>query len=646
MKTDLKESDDHSARVLKATEELLNELESTNNRQTQFSKRIISQISFFLGLLLIALILENYFISDLVNLPNPIAAGFGAFTCLFVGSYLKSDKVSYLKSLSIGLLCLVTYLFAVYINKSLPINLLPGVIAFISVITAPEISLVVCIISISASALVLFDPLYGVSSSAASRFIVANAYLLVVMQLLTRNQTRLKKTTLNAMSGLKGIAENLGLELEEMTLQRNMALDFDPETRLLNKDSFRKRVSTKLKSRSFNHPVIIVRVEIIPLIESLRGLSIKSYNEIILRISSALNTFSKSGHVGRDSKWEFLVSRDVGDSEVDFKNELGHLISDLNHIMKSSHSFLNNRIRTGVAVWSSDGKTFGEVSRATEDALVFAHLNNSSEPIWYEPSLRSKIEDLHLLADSIDSGLNNHEFFFEYQPTVDSNSSEIEFYECLMRWNHPRLGRLPPARFIPLSIETGHIVSLTIWSLLEGEALSRKFNDDKTKLQRFSINIPPAFLKWCLRNPNDAEQFFNGLSLIPSSIILEVTEESFLDYEPEMIDLFVNLKTRGFLIALDDFGSGYSSLSLVTHLPLDYLKIDRSLVVGIHASERQKKTFGAIINLAKDLGIKVISEGVEEREELNVISELGVDFVQGYLISKPLPTPYFDGKSH
>lgn len=629
-------TDDSKLKILQEAGELISELESANNSQAKISLRNVAFACMAVGLIFMGLLVQIYIRGDGVGPVTPMASGL-TILVLFFGSFFLSRKkhLNPKDTLALGLLTVFVYLVGVWLNKSLPINLLPVVIAFISILTTSGVALILGAVVLVFSGLVLYDPVHGVNYAIAARILMANTILLGVFQLYSRNYQRLASTTLDVTMGLKKITETLSKELVTTTQERDSARERDAETGLLNQTAFKKTIRNVLSLRAAHKPLVFFRLEIVQVAESLRGLSDPVYFELLEKVAKKITQFAGEGAVTRLSKWEFLAYRDVGASEEDFRDDLLALINDLKQVLRSTGSSFPNKLRTGVAIWPDDGTSLEDVLSATEIALVHAHQIASSRPAWFQAPMRAQIDELRQLSEKIRPGIEAGEFYFEYQPVVGKALNSVEFYECLIRWKNPTLGILSPARFIPLAIEYGHIIPLTVWSIRQAVQVSNGIRWDTGQTIRLSVNIAPSFITWVLKNKNRATELFDALAFSAGSIILEITEESFMDASEEVVSLLEELKTKGFMIALDDFGAGYSSLSKVATLPLDYLKMDMSLVAGIEKFEKKQKTYEAMTRLGQKLGIKVVSEGVETQAELDVISKMGVDFIQGFLIARP-----------
>jgi diguanylate cyclase (GGDEF)-like protein len=243
-------------------------------------------------------------------------------------------------------------------------------------------------------------------------------------------------------------------------------------------------------------------------------------------------------------------------------------------------------------------------------------------------------EDLRLMRDlpgAIDAG----EFYFVYQPQYSHKKASFTGAEILTRWRHPELGEISPARFIPLAEKTGMITPLTIQILIEAskmfDALS-KIGQEKFSL---AVNISPQVLME--KSFLETIQFIvEQYELKGKNLTFEIMEDTLPNNLDKFITLLQNIRKMGITIAIDDYGTGHTSLKYLMTLPVDYLKIDRSFVKDIHHDKRTFKLFKTIIDIARTLNLKVIAEGVEVEEEDQILRKLNNITVQGYLYAKPL----------
>lgn len=229
----------------------------------------------------------------------------------------------------------------------------------------------------------------------------------------------------------------------------------------------------------------------------------------------------------------------------------------------------------------------------------------------------------YLLGNDIKKGLENEEFKIHYQPKVNLKTKEVEF-EALMRWNHPEKGSISPSIFIPIAERSSLIINLTNFLI---EQVKKDIVRLKTPV---SLNISPIHFN----KKYFSEEIISKHGIL-KGINFEITESAFIDDINKGIEKMKDLKDIGINFLIDDFGTGYSALSYLSKLPVITLKIDRSFVVNMFESLEDMNIIKTIIELGKNLGLKVIVEGVETIEEINVLKDMGVDNFQGYYYGKP-----------
>jgi len=230
--------------------------------------------------------------------------------------------------------------------------------------------------------------------------------------------------------------------------------------------------------------------------------------------------------------------------------------------------------------------------------------------------------------------LEREEFFLLYQPQVDASSGRIIGVEALMRWNHPELGIVSPAEFIPLAEETGLIVPIGEWVLRTACQQTKMLHDEDFNL-RVSVNLSTRQLQ----EAGLAKKIIGIIEetgIKAQNLELEVTESALLHNADSAVNILNEIRNTGVTISIDDFGTGYSSLGYLKRLPIDVLKIDRSFVQDITNDPNDASLVMAIISLAHNLRLKIVAEGVETVEQLKLLHLLRCDEWQGFLFSKPI----------
>lgn len=290
---------------------------------------------------------------------------------------------------------------------------------------------------------------------------------------------------------------------------------------------------------------------------------------------------------------------------------------------------------------------FGHLSGQGQQMLNIA-LNNTerlmrlTKAIEQEPNTRLDLVSSETMArlrleTDLRVALTRGEFQVYYQPVRTLGTSELLGFEALVRWQHPSLGMISPAKFIPLAEETGLIISIGAWVLQEAcrqlKVWQQQF-PSKTPLT-VSVNLSSKQLA----SPNLVEQIneiLHTTGLDPHTLKLEITESGMMDNAENATSLLFQLQQMGMQIYIDDFGTGYSSLSRLHELPIDVLKIDRSFVSQMRSETAKLQIVHSITALAQSLGMEVIAEGIETPQQVDALKELGCNIGQGELFSMPV----------
>ena len=255
---------------------------------------------------------------------------------------------------------------------------------------------------------------------------------------------------------------------------------------------------------------------------------------------------------------------------------------------------------------------------------------------FFGDEIREKRQWIDKIIEHRVHAIDNEEFIVYYQPKYNPRTDELSGAEALIRWNSPDLGFVSPGRFIPVFEDDGFITEIDHYMLTHVAKDQRRWLDAGYDCVPVSVNVSRAHfgetdLADQIRDVVDKEGTPHHL------IELELTESAFFDNQQLMIDTIVKLKSYGFLVAMDDFGSGYSSLNSLKDMPLDVLKLDAGFFRDITDNERSEKVVAEAIRLAKSLDMKTVAEGVEEKDQVVFLASEGCDMIQGYYYAKPMP---------
>ncbi|MCD9046412.1 putative bifunctional diguanylate cyclase/phosphodiesterase [Luteimonas sp. MHLX1A] len=291
---------------------------------------------------------------------------------------------------------------------------------------------------------------------------------------------------------------------------------------------------------------------------------------------------------------------------------------------------LHPSVTVGLALYPSDGADADTLCLHADQACHEARNEADGFAFWHRP-----VHADSFTHDELRDALARNQLELYLQPVLDLHGSRISGYEALARWNHPRIGMVPPPAFVGEAEHTGLIGELTRWSLtvaLRHLAQLRR----EGHMVRMNVNLSVV----ALQMPGFALQVMDLLrvwQVPPAALALEVTESALMRDVVRAQGVLAELHDEGIRISIDDFGTGYSSMAYLQRLPTDELKIDRSFVIDIATSDRARHLVGTMVDLGHNLGLEVVAEGVEDEATLALLRDLGCDRAQGYVIGRPRP---------
>lgn len=295
----------------------------------------------------------------------------------------------------------------------------------------------------------------------------------------------------------------------------------------------------------------------------------------------------------------------------------------------------------GIAFFPEDAGDSDSLFKNAYSAMLRAKKTGRDNYMLYDPSVNFRLIEQLNLDNSMHHALENGEFSIHYQPQVDTVSKEIIGCEALLRWNHPELGMVSPAKFIPIAEANGLMIPIGEWVLRNACAQNKCWQEAGYKPIRVSVNISAVQLL----QENFIDLIANVLKetkLHPDYLELEITESIAMEnseYIPPILD---ELNGMGIRIALDDFGTGYSSLNYLKNFPISNLKIDQSFVRDVAGNPKNAAIISTILAIGHNLQLRVTAEGVETEEQYDMLKKESCDIIQGYLFGKPLPSNEFE----
>jgi diguanylate cyclase (GGDEF)-like protein len=295
----------------------------------------------------------------------------------------------------------------------------------------------------------------------------------------------------------------------------------------------------------------------------------------------------------------------------------------------------------GISCYPQDGRDTAGLLKTAGAALDRAKVQGGNVFQFYTAGGTTRALKQLVLESNLRPGLERAEFVVQYQPQVGVRGFQLAGMEALVRWQHPSLGLLYPSEFVPLAEESGLIISLGDWVMRTACLQNKLWQDAGLTPLTLSVNFSARQFQQA-SFIEDVARILKDTNLDPRWLELELTESSIMKDPEEAIEKLHELKLMGIKVAIDDFGTGYSSLNYLKRFPIDTLKIDKTFVSDVCRDPHDTAIVRAIIDLGHALDLTVIAEGVETKEQLQYLSALECDVVQGFLFSKALSASAFE----
>ncbi|WP_153721950.1 EAL domain-containing protein [Sporosarcina cascadiensis] len=362
-----------------------------------------------------------------------------------------------------------------------------------------------------------------------------------------------------------------------------------------------------------------------------------SYGDALLfkvseKLSKCLGENDLLARMGGDEFIFLLTDFDHPDYSIRKAQEILHVF-DSPFLVENKELFTTASI--GVVLSPDPPVSMEKLLVYADNAMYRAKKQGKNQFIIHTDDLSDEMISNSALEMDLRDAIDREEFVLYYQPQIHNKTGLLIGFEALIRWQHPKLGLLSPARFIKLAEETGLITQIGEWVIKEATIQNKKWQDNGMSPVKISVNLSTQqFL-----TPNlvtFVEDVLERTMLSPEYLVIEITENMAMEYDYS-IQVLKQLKSLGVGLSIDDFGTGYSSLNYLKNFPIDYIKIDKSFVSEILKDDSGTIIVNAIITLAHNLNKEVIAEGVETQEQLDFLKSRNCDVSQGYFFNKPLP---------
>ncbi|CCO22068.1 EAL domain-containing protein [Maridesulfovibrio hydrothermalis] len=443
-----------------------------------------------------------------------------------------------------------------------------------------------------------------------------------------------------------GTSLGLRISLRDITKRKFMEKQLqyealhDPLTGLANRtlccDRIRQAVERSRRRDNYFYAVVFMDLDRFKIINDSLGHNIgdKLLVEVSKRLLQSVRELDTVSRFGGD---EFIVVLEESASPREGVRIVRRIRDNLRVPMMIDGHKINVAASYGILLSPTN---YDKPEEIIQNANVAMHQAKEAGrdriKVFNKRMLDQAVKAMQLESD-LRAAMASDELFLDYQPIYSIENNETVGFEALIRWNHPRRGLVMPGEFIPMAEESGLIFELGSWVITEACRQMKSWLDryDNASKMMMSINISgrqfsqPTLVDNILSNLMDFD-------LPPHNIKVEITETAIMERAQQAVEMLQRLKTAGVLVSIDDFGTGYSSMSNLQEFPLDQLKIDLSFVRKMRDSVENVEIVKAIVNLAHNLGLNVVAEGVEYMEQQELLKDMGCEFGQGYLYSRPM----------
>ncbi|WP_020189640.1 bifunctional diguanylate cyclase/phosphodiesterase [Kurthia sp. Dielmo] len=435
---------------------------------------------------------------------------------------------------------------------------------------------------------------------------------------------------------------------EDISAQKNAENEIerrkytDTLTGVANRYAYLQRMETLLQSsanREYHHAVLFLDLDRFKQVNDTLGHSIA--DEMLISVTQRIQSVLKNKDiVARYGGDEFIITiTNIHHMQeaVQVAEKIVHLLSEPLPI-DEQNIYISTSM--GISLYPEDGTTLETLVKKADQAMYYAKQNGRNQFAFYFDDLKIDSKRVLLLDNELRKAIKQNDFTLNFQPKISLEDETVIGMEALIRWTNDQLGFVSPAEFIPYAEETGLIIPMS-------ECVFRLACEAHLRLREEMDNVLPIAINISSIHFHQSDfidtvkMIFEAYNCSPQDFELELTERTVMNNERDSIRKLVQLKNMGFKLSIDDFGTGYSSLSYLVQFPLDYLKIDRSFIQYITSIADKQAVVDAIIQMAHRLHMKVIAEGVEQKDQVKLLEKLGCDMIQGYYYAKPMPLDEF-----
>ena len=427
----------------------------------------------------------------------------------------------------------------------------------------------------------------------------------------------------------------LAIELEEHRMQLQQAIEFDNLTGLPNSVNLRNYLDEQIITGERCRNVALFHIRLDRFGDINTSLGHNSGDLLLAEISGRLRRRLAHGQfLARGDGDSFILI--VPDSDIHRARRIAEeLLAAIRGPVIVDGFTVNLSASVGICLFRSSVASRDDVLSSAHNAAVQARQNGGGEYCFYDPEMNRVARDRLMLATALRQAIREDKLRLEYQPQINPADGSMTGVEALVRWFDPELGEVSPFRFVTAAEESGDIGALSWWVMEEACRQITRWRQEGIIIPAVSVNLSPANFRDDML-PEVLAGLLQKYELPGSALVLEITESMMMDITPHTLSVMERLRGMGAGLSVDDFGTGFSSLSSLASLPVTEMKIDRAFISGIGRDERSGALVSAMISVGKKLGLHVMAEGVEEESELAFLRKQGCPAVQGYYYSRPV----------
>lgn len=437
------------------------------------------------------------------------------------------------------------------------------------------------------------------------------------------------------VAGVLGVSRDV-TELNASRQKIHQMAFYDPLTSLPNRSLFNDRLRqmiTSAVSRGQRAGVMLIDIDHFKVVNDTMGHPVgdELLCQAAARLNASVRDYDTVARLGGDEFAILLPDISQGDGLGRIANNILEKFRE-RFLLDGQEVFISCSV--GIALYPDDSADANDLVKYADSAMYLAKRSGRSNFRFYSKDLTASAEERMRLESELRRAIERGELELHYQPKVLLTSGAMIGCEALLRWRHPEMGMIPPARFIPVAEDTGLIVELGQWVLREACQTAAEFNADSDSPHKVAVNLSvkqfqsPGLVR-------SIAEILDETGCHSEWVEIEITESLLLDQKDETLEMLSELRSMGFSIAIDDFGTGYSALNYLARFPIDTLKIDRSFINSV--DRRNEELVKAILSIARCLGQNVVAEGVETAEQAAFLAANGCGSAQGFLYSKAVP---------